>query len=86
MERTKKPLGETDDLFSTDPLVIAANELHDRRYGWEYRLSNVYTNPLRRPEAESACPLLLRARAADAEEERQIIWDWHNRNRNGEAS
>ena len=30
--------------------ILAANHLHDIRYGWSYLLPNCYTNPRRLPE------------------------------------
>ena len=68
-----------DPVYSEE--TRAANIAHDRKYGFHISLPRVYTNIARNLEYQPACPDHLLEKAKDADEERRIIWEWHNRKR-----
>jgi len=83
-ESNKTPIGALN--LHKDPTQdYEANERHDRKYGWDYSLPGVYTNNGRNPEADTACPKEILAKAEDEETMTQLIWDWINRKRNDES-
>lgn len=57
----------------------AANDQHDRKYGWRVTFPREYTNIARNPEYQPACPQSWLANCKDEQAANLKIWEWHNR-------